>query len=57
LQPDDAGHEINLGAALAKTGNLTEAIAAFEKALKADPSNQTARDNLARARASLQGAR
>jgi Flp pilus assembly protein TadD len=34
-------------------GNFKDAITAFESALKADPSNQTARDNLARARAAL----
>jgi Flp pilus assembly protein TadD len=35
-------------------GNFQEAITAFETALKADPSNQTARENLARAREGLE---
>jgi len=39
--------QTNLGAALAMSGLRPEAAAAFEKALKADPSNQAARDNLA----------
>ena len=38
-------------AALAMLGDFPEAIRAFENALKADPANQTARDNLERARA------
>ena len=53
LQPGDAAFETNLGAALAQSGNLPEAIAAFERALLADPVNQTARDNLSRARSGL----
>jgi hypothetical protein len=35
-------------------GKLSEAIDAFETALKADPANQAARENLARARADLE---
>jgi Flp pilus assembly protein TadD len=53
LQPNDSGLQTNLGTALAMAGNFKDAITAFEAALKADPSNQTARDNLARARAAL----
>jgi Tfp pilus assembly protein PilF len=37
--------------ALAMAGDLKGAIAAFERALESDPENQTARQNLARARA------
>jgi len=55
IEPGVAGFEINLGAALAKSGDLSGAIAAFENALKADPTNETARDNLARTRAMIEG--
>ena len=34
-----------------RTGDLKGAITAFERALESDPGNQTARENLARARA------
>jgi Tfp pilus assembly protein PilF len=40
-----------------QTSDLPQAIAAFERALKADPNSQAARDNLARARASQGGHR
>jgi tetratricopeptide (TPR) repeat protein len=40
-----AAHE-NLGAALAQTGHLSEAIEQFQAALEIDPSYTTARDNL-----------
>jgi Flp pilus assembly protein TadD len=53
LAPNDSGLATNLGVALAMTGDLPGAVAAFESALRADPANQAARDNLARARAGL----
>jgi len=45
----------NLGAALASSGDLEAAVPAFEKALKVDPSNAVARENLALARRGLEG--
>ncbi|MGA3185517.1 MAG: tetratricopeptide repeat protein [Bryobacteraceae bacterium] len=55
LEPGNADFLTNLGAALASTGDLSGAVPMFEKALKVDPSNAVARDNLARARHSLEG--
>jgi Flp pilus assembly protein TadD len=46
LNPDDAEAEANLGSALAKTGNLAEAKAHFERALKLKPDYVMARENL-----------
>ena len=37
-----------------QAGDLPAAVTAFESALRADPSNQTASENLAKARASLE---
>ena len=42
LRPNDSALETNLGTALAMAGNFKEAVTAFEAALRADPSNQTA---------------
>jgi Flp pilus assembly protein TadD len=53
LKPNDADIQTNLGALLAMEGDLTGATQAFEQALQIDPNNQTAREDLARARASL----
>jgi Flp pilus assembly protein TadD len=57
LEPDNGAIQTNLGAALAMSGDVKGAIAAFEAALEIDPTNQPARDNLARARTSLEGKR
>jgi len=46
----DSNAFTDLGALLARTGNLPEAIDAFQKALNLDPNNEIARKNLARAR-------
>jgi len=46
LRPDDANVEANFGAALAETGNLTEAKAHLRRALQIDPSHKLARENL-----------
>jgi Flp pilus assembly protein TadD len=53
LRPADPALQTNLGVALARSGDLKGAVAAFENALKADPDNQAARENLERARAGL----
>ena len=53
IQPADATLQTNLGVALARAGDFQGAIAAFEAALKADPENKAAKQNLERARASL----
>jgi tetratricopeptide (TPR) repeat protein len=39
LDPEDAKAQLNLGAALAKTGQTEEAIAAYKKAAEIDPAN------------------
>ena len=46
-RPRDVGAFINLGVALAQVGKPTEADQAFRRALELDPSNATARRNLA----------
>ena len=53
LAPHDSDLATNLGVALAITGDLPGAIAAFEEALQSNPRNETARQNLSRARAAL----
>jgi len=53
LEPQNAGVWSNLGAALAITGDLPGAINAFERALEINPNEETARRNLARAKAHL----
>jgi Flp pilus assembly protein TadD len=53
IDPRNAGVWSNLGAALAMTGDLPAAITAFEHALEIDPDAETARRNLARAKAHL----
>ena len=53
LAPHDSDLATNLGVALAITGDLPGAIAAFEDALQSNPRNETARQNLSRARAAL----
>jgi Flp pilus assembly protein TadD len=54
-RPRDAGATINLGVSLAQTGQMKDAAAAFERALQLDPSNATARRNLAIAQEELRG--
>jgi len=46
INPDDANAQANLGSALAALGQLNEAKFHYEAALRIDPSNQLARDNL-----------
>jgi len=46
LSPTDSMAEANLGAALAETGNLTEARRHLERALRLDPQNTLAAENL-----------
>ena len=53
LSPDDADVQTNFGTVLALNGDLPGAVHAFEQALRIDPNHQTARANLARARAEL----
>jgi tetratricopeptide (TPR) repeat protein len=53
LKPNDADIQTNLGALLAMEGDLTGATQAFEHALRINPNHETARADLARARASL----
>lgn len=53
LQPSVAGYHTNLGAALAQSGNLRDAVTAFERALAADPASEAAKANLARAKSAL----
>jgi Flp pilus assembly protein TadD len=50
LDPANVEAHNNLGVILARSGNMAGAIAQFEAALKADPSNSAARENLERAR-------
>ena len=49
-RPKDADASNNLGTALALGGDLAGAAAAFEGALRIDPSHAAARANLERAR-------
>ncbi|MGI9071747.1 MAG: tetratricopeptide repeat protein [Bryobacteraceae bacterium] len=53
LKPNDADTQTDLGTLLAMEGDLTGATQAFEQALRINPNHETARANLARARASL----
>lgn len=46
LNPEDASAQANLGTPLAQLGRLTEAKSHYEAALRIDPSNQLARENL-----------
>jgi Flp pilus assembly protein TadD len=46
LNPEDSMAEANLGAALAEVGELVSAKAHLERALKLDPQNQLAQDDL-----------
>jgi Flp pilus assembly protein TadD len=46
LNPEDANAEANLGSALAVTGNVKEARLHYERALKLNPNNELARENL-----------
>jgi len=46
LNPEDANAEANLGSALAETGNVKEARLHYERALKLNPNNELARENL-----------
>jgi len=54
LEPDNPAFLINLGAALAISGDTASAIAPFEKALQLDPTNTAAKENLDRARRALE---
>ncbi|MBV8820261.1 MAG: tetratricopeptide repeat protein, partial [Acidobacteriaceae bacterium] len=54
LSPLDGSVQTNLGAALAMTGDYAGAVQAFEAALKIDPTNRPARENLEQARARMQ---
>lgn len=46
-RPRDVGGTINLGVALAQTGRTREAVELFRRAIQLEPSNPTARRNLA----------
>jgi Flp pilus assembly protein TadD len=46
LNPEDANAQANLGTALAQLGRLAEAKLHYEAALRIDPNNQLARENL-----------
>ena len=54
LSPADGLVQTHLGAALAMTGDYAGAVQAFEAALKIDPTNRPARENLEQARARMQ---
>jgi Flp pilus assembly protein TadD len=51
INPNDAEARNDLGVALAKKGQMYEAIGQFEEALRIRPDFSPAQDNLARARA------
>jgi tetratricopeptide (TPR) repeat protein len=57
LAPNDADVQANLGTVLALQGALPAAIEAFENALRLNPNQAAARQNLERARAALAAAR
>ena len=50
LEPNHSAMLTNLGAAIATLGRLPEAAETFEQAIRADPSNVTAQQNLAQLR-------
>ena len=55
LEPESAQYHNYLGSAWANAGRLPEAIAEYEAALRLNPAEPAARENLAAARAQLQG--
>ncbi len=54
FRPDDAPLHSDLGALLARLGRIREAVPEFETALRLDPALESARRNLAAARARLE---
>ena len=52
-RPRDVGAAINFGIALARLGRMNEAVDEFRRAVRLDPRNPTARNNLARAEVEL----
>jgi Flp pilus assembly protein TadD len=57
LSPENPAFLTNLGVALARSGDPAAAIAPLEKAVQLDPTNSAAKENLERARRSLEGKR
>jgi Flp pilus assembly protein TadD len=57
LAPGSPEMHHDLGAALANAGRLHEAVEHFEQAVRLQPDYESARQNLARARAELIGRR
>ena len=54
LTPQDIEALNNLGVALARQGNLDQALTEWQNVLKIDPANKSARDNVKKARAILE---